>query len=286
MPKKKTKIGLVYWYRKQPISIRAAILGGIFAICVTIPSLVNQWIISSQPQLIVIITPISSSVPTISAPTPTQPPTNTPASTPTPTPTSTSTPSIEANEGLLMPSNEPDLPICDNLLRPEDYKIYFGGNAASLKWPQEEITVLNINGKRVVWLRWREEGVAVSANSYSEDGKIVAQVVDNEFYLNRKNEVFWRIRRPNYHELIVYDIFGEEMLRVRILNSTSIIVTGKFPIPGSSIPIVVTEESIITPDGKRYSGNCSRGTDTVFAFIYTIKPSDIKSTGIISPFNP
>jgi hypothetical protein len=81
-------------------------------------------------------------------------------------------------------------------------------------------------------------GMTVSAKVFSRDGRIVAQIVDNGFFINPNN--FFRRERPDKSTLVVYDQEGRQVLVVRYLNPSAVKILGIFNFPGIS-PIIIEE---------------------------------------------
>ena len=82
-------------------------------------------------------------------------------------------------------------------------------------------------------------GIAIFAKLFSEDGRIVAEMKDNQFHVNPNN--YFRIERPSSYCLIVYDQKGQQALNVEFLNPFTIKLLGKFYFPSRS-PIIIEEE--------------------------------------------
>jgi hypothetical protein len=166
--------------------------------------------------------------------------------------------------GLLTPANERDPPVsqfCQDTLKgeikPEDQKLFLGSFFIVVTPLQQELAVLGLCGKTVVSLKWKPEGVSVSADVFGQDTRIVAQIVDNEFYVNPNN--YFRIERPDNHTLVVYDQYAHEVLDVRVHNRTSVSVTGRFYSSRLECPpAIVTKEYTLWNDSK-WSGACFLG---------------------------
>jgi len=148
---------------------------------------------------------------------------------------------VDAIEGLLQPANEPDPPgprACPSLPA-QALKVHLG---SSLGWTNsDDVTVLRIKDTEVLGLRRTSNGMAVRAKVFSEDGKVVAQIIDNRFYVNPNNS--FRIDRPDSHTLVVYDRHQRQVLNVRYLNPYSVSVLGIFQVPGA-IPVVITQNAM------------------------------------------
>lgn len=124
--------------------------------------------------------------------------------------------------GLLIPADEPTPPNpCRNV--PAGATLVLLGNSASYgtSFPQ---TIIQIRSDKMLVMDKIKGQIAVSALLYSEDGRIVAQIKNNEFFINPNN--YFRKERPDLHTLIVYDQNGTEVLNVRFINDTTIRFSG------------------------------------------------------------
>ncbi len=162
----------------------------------------------------------------------------------------------EALEGLLKPGHQPDPSNICGQLPQEAIKVFLGSN---LTWTMGNRMVgLDIGGEELLAMHRTENGIALSAKIYDQGGLIIAQLVDNRFFINRKNA--FRIERENPSSLVVYDLQAHEVLRVVYLNQYSIKVTGIFNGPNRQTVIVSDDGMRI--GGSFLSGNCIGGFGT------------------------
>jgi len=82
------------------------------------------------------------------------------------------------------------------------------------------------------------------------DGKIVAELKENQFHINPSN--YYRIEKPNEHALVVYDAQGNEALNVYFLNPAAIKLTGRFYFPKRQ-PIIITEDWLMLGNSNKLS---------------------------------
>lgn len=160
---------------------------------------------------------------------------------------------VEALEGLLLPGNEPDPPLplsCPNV--PSNALRAFIGDSLAYT-SAAEVTIVEIKGIDVLGLRRTSNGMSIHAKVFSEDGKAVAQIVDNRLYVNPGN--FLRINNPDRHSLAVYDLHQREVLGIRYMNPRSVRVVGTFHLPGRP-PVVISENEILV-GGNGLSVYCS-----------------------------
>ena len=149
---------------------------------------------------------------------------------------------VEALHSSLLPGNDPDpLPprVCASV--PSNaLKIFLGDSLVYTSG--DEVTVLQIKGEDVLSLRRTTSGLAIVAKVFSEDGKIVGEIIDNRLYVNPKN--FFRIDRPDSHSLVVYDLHQRQVLGVNYINPHSMRVIGIFQLPGRA-PVIATENEFL-----------------------------------------
>lgn len=164
---------------------------------------------------------------------------------------------LDQLQGLLIPGSEPDPPDpCPvGMVPPGSLRMFLGKSLGSSNSPN--FVVLRLNGEDVLMARRVEKGMAVSAKILSEDGRIVAQLVDNKFYINPEN--FFSMERPDQHSLIVYDRQGQKVLDLRFLNPTSVSILGVFRHPGA-LPVVINQD-VLMIGGNRFIGICFAGAE-------------------------
>jgi hypothetical protein len=135
-----------------------------------------------------------------------------------------------------------------------------GGNAGVSD--SDEVTVLTGKGIDLLSLRRTSKGLAINARTYSDDGKIIAEIINNRFYINPNN--FFRIEKPDTHSLVVYDLQDRKVIDIRYLNSHSVTVLGIFKAPGAP-PCIIDENAIIIEGKLHGTGSCFSG-QRLFSF--------------------
>lgn len=153
--------------------------------------------------------------------------------------------------GILTPDNKPtpDHPICKNI-PPNAIALFFGNSVAyTSTFPH---TIIEVGGQPLLVIDKQKENITISAKFFSEDGKIVAELKENEFFVNPNN--YFRIEKPSSHILIVYDQKGNQTLNMHFLNPSVIKLLGQFYLPNRP-PIIINEEWQ-TFGGLKMSGNC------------------------------
>ena len=168
------------------------------------------------------------------------------------TPEATNVVTSEAQlQDLLMPANEPDPPHTCTGVPANASKVFMGG-CLSYGPPQEDFTVLTIDGQDILVLERESGGCFLSMVLYRQDGRDVARVVRNRFEINPNN--YFRLDRPDRHELNIYDKEDRHVLHVRYVNETAFMIQGIFYGPKTKVEV--------TPDGVavgtiQFSGGCT-----------------------------
>jgi hypothetical protein len=141
----------------------------------------------------------------------------------------------ETFSGLLTPSDEPTPPNACSEFIPSGAMLVMLGNSASfdLKYP---FTVIKIGDERMLVVDRVGEQIAISAKLFSEDGRIVAQLDKNRFFIN-PNNYFRKEISADGHSLVIYDQKDIEVLNVKFLNATTIEFLGLIRYPGVNLEI-------------------------------------------------
>jgi hypothetical protein len=138
---------------------------------------------------------------------------------------------------------------------PQDaLRVYLGGNAGISH--SDDVTVLTGNGINLLSLQRTSKGLAINAKTYSDDGKVITEIIDNRFYIN-PNTAF-RIERPDIHSLVVYDLQDKKVIDVRYINSHSVRVLGIFRAPGAPT-CIITENELRIVGKLSAEGSCFGG---------------------------
>ena len=143
--------------------------------------------------------------------------------------------------GLLLPANDPSPDnVCDHgpFQIPSGMMFILLGNSASFtnRFPH---SVIVVKGEPVLTLNQKGDQLAVSAKIFSADGKIVAEIIDNEFSINPNN--YFRKERPDKSTLVVYDQEGKKVLDVRFINPNTIRFLGILNYPQLQRPLVISQ---------------------------------------------
>jgi hypothetical protein len=157
--------------------------------------------------------------------------------------------------GLLIPAND-QMPEhgCGEL--PSNAVVVVMGKTGFMTESTSGVSTVNMYGADLMTFNKAEGGVNVSARVFSADNKVVAQITNNEFYVNPPERPF-QLKRPDWHTLIVYDSEGRESLFVRYVNPRSVAVRGRFFVNGNVV--VANGNSLIFPGGNVFNGGCFSG---------------------------
>jgi len=161
--------------------------------------------------------------------------------------------------GYLIPANDPSPQTpCKEQSPPNAVTIFVGTNAAWIT--DTPVVVLQVLEQNILTLYNTPDGLSVSAKVFSEDGKIVADIENNEFNVNPNN--YFKVKRPDRSSLLVYDQQARLVLNVRFLNTTNIKVSGIFDVPNQK-PIIIDDEKINRP--SNIAGNCFKKKSVVIS---------------------
>jgi hypothetical protein len=86
----------------------------------------------------------------------------------------------------------------------------------------------------------------------SDDGKVVVEIEKGEFRINQNN--YFKMKRPNEHELTVYDQTDKPVLEIKYPNPNALVVnadlrTKRHHIEITSEGITVDERQVQAPGG-------------------------------------
>ena len=144
--------------------------------------------------------------------------------------------------GTLHPSNDP-LPDTPPTVRiPQDALRMYLGDACAYT-TQASIVILRIAGKDLLAMKRSKAGLLINAKIFSQDGRIIADIEDNEFSVNPNN--YFKIKRPDTSSLVVYDQNDNEALNVRYGSKSMLRVLGRFYSPRGLVQI--TPSALIIP---------------------------------------
>lgn len=139
--------------------------------------------------------------------------------------------------GVLTPNNKPTPPNPCGSIPPNALVLFLGDSASyTTAFPH---TVIEVGQEQILIINKEKDKITLSAKLFSRDGKIVAELKDNKFFINPNN--YFRIDRPNFHTLIVYDQEAKQILNVEYINPSVIKFLGIFYLP-NRLPIIINED--------------------------------------------
>ena len=123
---------------------------------------------------------------------------------------------LDANDGWLLPAGDiiSPWPNLDN-----KYRVLVLGSlpVATKIFPQ---AIIKVHGQKLLSIDKKGDAIAVSANIFSRDGRVIA-VLENNHWTTNPNNVFKK-DHPDFSTLIVCDQYNKEVLNVRYLNEMAI----------------------------------------------------------------
>jgi len=143
--------------------------------------------------------------------------------------------------GVLQPNSKPTPNNPCSKYVPSNAIVLLLGNKFAAYTTTFPHTVIQFKNNPLLIINKIGNNITLSASVSSADGHIVAEIRDNNFNINPNN--YFRIDRPDYHTLIVYDQENNQLLNVEYINSKSIKFFGKFNIPNHS-PIIINEDGV------------------------------------------
>jgi hypothetical protein len=159
----------------------------------------------------------------------------------------------DQTSGVLVPDNKP-IPAnlaCKEQIPAGDLILILGNSVAFTNtFPH---TVIEIENQPLLVVDKQRNSITIMARFFSDDGRIVAELKGNKFFVNPNN--YFRIERPSKHVLTVYDQRGNQALSVEFLNPSTIKLLGRFYYLPNRPPIIINEGFQDIGRG-RFSGNC------------------------------
>jgi hypothetical protein len=115
---------------------------------------------------------------------------------------------------------------------------------------QQRLVMWKIADEEAFVLQKTESGMFVSFKVRGPDGKLVAQAVDNELFVNLGDA--YRLERPSPSALVLYDSHNDRVIDIQFLNPRVIKILGRFFGPnGESITITENEQVFASRTGAR-----------------------------------
>jgi hypothetical protein len=156
--------------------------------------------------------------------------------------------------GVLIPANDPtpNNACSDWGPIPSDAALLLLGDSASYTTASAGISV---KGEKLLSFSRTAAGINLNVRVYSKTSKVIAQITDNELFVNPSN--IFHAKRPDWSTLIISDNNGSEVLHVYFINRNAIKVMGV--LATAEGPITIDEHSIQTSSGPiqmRLSRNC------------------------------
>jgi len=163
----------------------------------------------------------------------------------------------ETFSGFLTPGNDPvPYNACGGNV-PSGATLVIVGNSASYStWSPS--TVIEINDDKMLVMEKIGGRVAISAKLFSSDGKMVAELIKNQFFIN-PNNYFRKEVASDGHSLTVYDQGGLQVLNVRFINENTVAFLGIIRHPSRDVEISTSRDFFA-------NGMCAGQTEIAFHF--------------------
>lgn len=117
------------------------------------------------------------------------------------------------------------------------------------------ISVMVFHGDEIISLDRSGEELLLSVNLYGPKG-LLARIHDNELRVTQSG--IFDYDRPDAHTLIVYDLWGDEVLHVRYMRRNAIRIEGIFRSKYAKSPVVISDRYIMRGENRvaTISGFC------------------------------
>ncbi|HEY8205140.1 MAG TPA: hypothetical protein VIF81_10470 [Pyrinomonadaceae bacterium] len=167
-------------------------------------------------------------------------------------------PAPEVLHGVLIPANDSTPPLPEGCDIPSDSVVLFLGDSVGYSI-SGELPVIRIKGENIISFSRGAGGVFMNARVYSIANNVVAQVTDNEIFINPGN--LFHPERPDWHTLRIKDNTGAELLFVRYVNRRTILIRGTFYTACG--PILVNAKDMQF-GGNSFGGMCMGEVQSMF----------------------
>ena len=122
-------------------------------------------------------------------------------------------------------------------LVPSDAMVFIAGTNGAWTVEPGKSTVLKIDGTPFISAERNGSRLAIDADVFGDDAKLVARVIRNEFHLVA-TEYSYRERSEDRSTLKVFDPTGQEVLYIRYLNPHAVVIRGRFVTPEGNKAII------------------------------------------------
>jgi hypothetical protein len=154
--------------------------------------------------------------------------------------------------GILTPDNKPTPTPAVGKIPANGIALYFGNSVTyTTHFPQAAIRLDNIP---LIIIDKNKDRITISGNFYSKDRKIVAELKNNKFIVNPQN--YFKVERPNFHQLIVYDQYNNKILDVEIINQSVIKILGTYYLPNPHLPPIVIDNNYLQYGNTKINSCC------------------------------
>jgi hypothetical protein len=113
----------------------------------------------------------------------------------------------------------------------------------------------------LITVRKVKTGILLDVRVFDKDGNIIASIVGDKPHLNRN--FVSDFNRPDEHSLWIKDNHDEQVLYVKLLNSTTLYLEGVFNLPNdvrgpspTHTSLTISKDYAILKPGMRFAGSC------------------------------
>jgi hypothetical protein len=145
--------------------------------------------------------------------------------------------------GILDPADDPDPGGAGSggaFSDPDEIGVFLGAHCMAFT-PNDRIQVVSIGGNDLLIIRREAAGISIDAKCFGVDGKIIAEIRNNRFFINSNNS--FRSEQPDSHTLVVYDQQDQVAIDVRYMNKRWLRVRGVFRAPNHD-PVRIDDRGI------------------------------------------
>jgi hypothetical protein len=158
-------------------------------------------------------------------------------------------------KGRLYPANDPMPAHACGHIDKDEVVIFLGSNIVVTR--QFPHAILIVDGKSRLEVNRDDDGsIAISLDVLSDDGKVVARILNGQFTINQNNAL--DLTRKDRNSLEVVDQSGTQVLSMRYINPQVMWIDAVLHYPGIN-PIVISGSSGIQNQISQIRKNCLRG---------------------------
>ena len=130
---------------------------------------------------------------------------------------------LEPGSGIIPPV--PDIPKeHQDVIFLADMLVFFANHVACIR--EFPYTIIQQDGEKMLALNKKDDKILLSAKFFNVQGKIVCEIVDNQFHLNLNN--VFRFEQESPHRLVVINDEARPILDIEYINPQAVRIYGDF----------------------------------------------------------